>query len=62
MPLVKKLINVGDSKGIIIPREYLAYYELQGKKINKVTLEINEKITIEPFFEDVDKREDRHAK
>lgn len=54
MPLVKKLINVGDSKAVIIPHEYLAYYELQGKKINRVTLEINEKITIEPFFVDLE--------
>jgi len=49
--MLKKLITIGHSKAIIIPHEFLDFYELQGKTVNQVYLEINDKITMTPIFE-----------
>ncbi|MBA7576754.1 hypothetical protein ES708_18596 [subsurface metagenome] len=47
MPLVKKLITVGKcSRAIIIPAEWLSYYERQGLSIESLLMELNGEITI----------------
>ena len=54
MKIIKKLIKISGSRGIIIPHDYLAYYEqLKGKTINKVSIEINKKLIITPIFDDI---------
>jgi hypothetical protein len=54
MPLKKNLIKISHSKALIIPHDYLAYYELlKGKTINKVNIEINKKLIISPIFDDI---------
>jgi antitoxin component of MazEF toxin-antitoxin module len=52
MPLVRRIIDVGKtSKGIIIPKSWLAYYEKQnGQSIKKVTIEMNGKLIIKPIL------------
>jgi len=54
MKVIKKLIIMGGcSKGIIIPHDYFEYHEHKtGKKITKVIVEMDEKITITPIFDD----------
>jgi hypothetical protein len=54
MPLKRKLISVGKSKAVVIPHDYLDYYRKQGKIINEVGLEINDKIIISPIFIDIE--------
>lgn len=47
MPLVKKLITVGKcSRAIIIPAEWLNYYERQGLSIESMLMEVDGEITI----------------
>jgi len=47
MPLVRKLIKVGNSRPVIIPPDWLKYYEQEaGKPINNILMELNNVITI----------------
>lgn len=62
MAILKKLITIGESKAIVIPRAYLDYYESKGKIIRKVGLEIGETIVIQPIFEDVSENESKKPK
>jgi len=51
--MLRKLVTIGDSKAVIIPAEYLSYYEkIKGKKIKQVGIKIDEKIIIDPIFKD----------
>ena len=53
MPLVRKIIHIGKtSKGVILPKTWLEYYEKEtGKEIDSVAIEVNRVLTIEPIFE-----------
>ncbi len=47
MPLVKKLIRVGkSSRAVIIPSEWLDYYEKQGLTVEAILMELNGEIKI----------------
>jgi len=47
MPLIKKLIRIGkSSRAVIIPSEWLEYYEKQGLSIEQVLMELNGEITM----------------
>lgn len=47
MPLKRRLINVGDSRAVVIPADWLKYHEEKtGIKIENIYLEINNVITI----------------
>ena len=61
MPLRRKLISVGTSKAVVIPHDYLDYYRKQGKIINEVGLEINDKIIISPIFIDIEQESKRNV-
>jgi hypothetical protein len=52
LPIVRKVINVGKtSKGVILPKSWLEYYEKEtGKQIESVAMEVNKVLTIEPIF------------
>ena len=52
MPIIQKVIKVGDSKGITLPKSWLEYYERQtGQVLSEVTVEINNKLIIRPLFQ-----------
>jgi hypothetical protein len=53
MPIIRKVIDVGKtSKAVILPKSWLEYYEKQtGEKIDKVTMEVNRVLKIEPLVE-----------
>lgn len=54
MPLKRKLITVGNSRAVVIPSDWLKYYEdKQGKPIEEVFLELNNIITISVETEEV---------
>jgi hypothetical protein len=59
MPLIQKVIQVGDSRAITIPKSWLTYYERQsGQNIKEVSIEVNGKLIIAPILEgNVPKRE-----
>lgn len=52
MPITRKIINFGKtSKGIILPKSWLKYYEEQAdQKIESVAIEVNKVLTIKPIF------------
>jgi antitoxin component of MazEF toxin-antitoxin module len=51
MPLIQKVIQVGDSKAVTIPKSWLEYYERQtGQSVREVSVEITDKIVIAPFY------------
>jgi antitoxin component of MazEF toxin-antitoxin module len=51
MPLIQKVIQIGDSRAITIPKSWLTYYERQsGNIIKEVSVEVNGKLIIRPIF------------
>ena len=52
MPLIQKVIQIGDSRAVTIPKSWLTYYERQsGQSIKEVSVEVNGKLTIRPIIE-----------
>jgi bifunctional DNA-binding transcriptional regulator/antitoxin component of YhaV-PrlF toxin-antitoxin module len=53
MPIIRKVIDFGKtSKGVILPKSWLKYYEIKkGKPIETVAIEVNEALIIKPFSE-----------
>ncbi len=52
MPIIRKLLEVGNSRSITLPKSWLENAEQEeGKKIIAVTMEVNGQITIAPVFE-----------
>jgi antitoxin component of MazEF toxin-antitoxin module len=54
MPIIRKLVSFGNSsKGIILPKSWLTYYERKsGQKIREVAVEVNGKLTIRPILKE----------
>lgn len=52
MPIIRKIIDVGKtSKGVILPKSWLEYYEEEaGNQIQSVAMEVNKVLTIKPIF------------
>jgi len=47
MPLIRKLIKVGNSRAVVIPPDWLKYYEEKaGQPIKDILMELNNVITI----------------
>ena len=47
MPLLRKLVKVGNSRMVTIPPDWLEYYEqLSGEPIEEVLMELNGEIRI----------------
>jgi hypothetical protein len=47
MPMIRKLITVGNSRAITIPDDWLKYHEERmGKQLETLLMEINNKITL----------------
>ncbi|MDG6222542.1 MAG: hypothetical protein QCH99_04700 [Candidatus Bathyarchaeota archaeon] len=52
MPIIRSLMNIGDSKGVTLPVSWIKHAEEeQGKKIVALALEVNHSILITPIFE-----------
>ena len=53
LPLVQKLIKIGDSRAVVISASWLRYYEKQTNQIIKeVAVEVNGKLTIRPIIKE----------
>jgi hypothetical protein len=51
MPILRKILNVGDSQAVTLPKSWLSNAEQgKGKKIVAVAMEVNGVITISPVF------------
>jgi hypothetical protein len=51
MPLIRKIIEVGTSRAVTIPKDWLEFYEKQfGKPIEEVAIEVNEVLKIMPLI------------
>ena len=60
MPIIRKLIQVGDSRAMTIPISWLRFYEKErGRKVEAVAIEVDHTLTIEPIFSE--KREEKNA-
>lgn len=52
MPIIRKILNIGDSRAISLPKSWLENAEEEaGKKIVAIALEIDRVIILEPVFE-----------
>lgn len=52
MPIIRKILNIGDSKAITLPKSWLdSAEENKGKKIIAIAMEVDRFITLQPVFE-----------
>jgi antitoxin component of MazEF toxin-antitoxin module len=52
MPIIRKLVKVGESKGITIPKSWIESAEGEAeKKIVAIALEVDKVITLSPVFQ-----------
>jgi len=50
MPIIRKVIELGNSKAICIPKSWFEYYEKEtGQKIDEVSIEVNRELKILPY-------------
>ncbi|MCJ7760271.1 hypothetical protein MUP59_03925 [Candidatus Bathyarchaeota archaeon] len=51
MPIIRKVMNVGDFKGITIPKSWLDYLEREcGSAIQEVAIEVDKVLIISPIL------------
>jgi len=51
MPIIRKVIEIGNSKAVCIPKSWFEYFENEsGHKISEVTIEVNRVLKISPFI------------
>ncbi len=54
MPLIRKLIKVGNSKAVVIPPDWLKHHESQsGSPIEEMLMEVDGIITLSPKLKEV---------
>jgi antitoxin component of MazEF toxin-antitoxin module len=52
MPIIRSVLNLGNSKAVTIPKSWLTNAEDQtGKKVIALSMDVNESITLQPVFE-----------
>jgi antitoxin component of MazEF toxin-antitoxin module len=52
MPIIRKIISIGGSQGITIPKQWLEWIErTTGKRVTEVTVEVNDVLRIAPILE-----------
>jgi hypothetical protein len=62
MPILKKVINHGGSRGITLPASWLDLIEKEnGKPVKEVLMEVDGAITIRPIIENKDGVPSRQA-
>jgi len=51
MPIVRKLLQVGDSKGITLPKSWIEFFEKEtGQRIREVAIEVDRVLIISPIM------------
>ena len=52
MPIIRKLLEVGHSRSITLPKSWIENAEQEaGKKLVAVAMEVNGILTLKPIFE-----------
>ena len=58
MPIIRSVIDLGNSKAVTIPKSWITNAEEKtGRKIIALAMEVNGTITIQPIFEKETKQE-----
>ena len=53
MPIIRKVIQVGTSRAVCLPKSWLELIEREtGKTIKEVTVEVNEALIIRPILQE----------
>jgi len=51
MPIIRKVVKVGDSKGITIPKSWLDYIEKENEvEVTEVAIEVDKVLIIKPIL------------
>lgn len=51
IPIIRKVLEVGNSKCIAIPKSWFKFIENEtGQEVKEVAIVVNRKLTIEPYF------------
>jgi len=51
MPIIRKVVKVGDSRGMTIPKSWLEFLEKEnGQEILEVAIEVDKVLTVSPIF------------
>ena len=51
MPIIRKIIQIGSSKAVSLPKSWLEYHEIKtGCKIAKVAVQVNDVLRITPIL------------
>ena len=49
MPIIRKVVQIGDSKGVSFPKSWIDYIEeTKGQKLEEVMIEVNGSLIITP--------------
>jgi antitoxin component of MazEF toxin-antitoxin module len=52
MPIIRKILDIGNSRAITIPKSWFEFFEKEsGQEINEVAIEIDRVLTISPIFQ-----------
>lgn len=58
----RKIIRVGNSVAVTIPRSWLTHYERRNGKLAEVFVETNGKLTIHPILKEAKRNEENKQK
>jgi len=51
MPIVKKIVEIGGSKAVFLPKSWLEYWEQKcGYKIDRIAMEIDTELRLYPLL------------
>jgi len=51
MPLIRKVVQIGNSRAIFLPKTWLEYHESKiGQEIRLIAMEVDKKLWIEPYI------------
>jgi len=51
MPIIRKIIKIGDSKAITLPKSWLKFFEKKiGFPIEAVAIEVDNQLTVVPYI------------
>ena len=51
MPIIRKVIAVGHSKAVCLPKSWFEFFEREtGEKVSEVTIEVNRVLKIAPIL------------
>jgi antitoxin component of MazEF toxin-antitoxin module len=51
LPIIRKVVEIGHSKAVFIPKTWFEYYEQEsGQRIEKVAIEVNQVLKITPVI------------